>query len=642
MSKFSFRKFFKELFRHKNFFKISIYAFALVFAFSVFADSCSKADDNVDYSYKTDSFMTDVKVNEDYTYNVKETINVDFTSPKHGIFRYIPVSFGRYEIKNISVDGYVYDVNTDHKSNYKIVKIRIGDKDQYLTGKKKYVINYKIVGIKEKKNSPDFLYLDLIPTTWNSPIKYAKVNITVPKEIDWSKASIFYGGYGNKETIKDDSKFDIIPGYKKLTIEGKNLNANEGLTIKEDLGKGYWVGAKNYDAKKLFVSTIFVIVAILSILLWFRFGKKRDYVETVEFYPPENLTPTEIGYILDGHVDDKDILSMIVYFANKGYLKIEEKGKKSFKLIKVKEIDDREKRFAKVFFNSIFSSGDEVSTDNMPQDFGDKSIVVVDMLTGFYSGENSLFSKKSTISKWILMIVMVPMPLLFFRLAAMISNKDILTIIGGVISLVACVWLFVASILAKGRNSLSKSEKTVYGIIGLITLTVSIGSMIYTGIVLLEDIPIALVIGISYLITELLAVNMESRTKKSARLLGRILGFRNFIKTVELEKLKALVDEDPSYFYNILPYAYVFGLSERWINKFKNISVEPADWYSGESYAMFNTIVYLNMMNVMNNSLENIIDNQIAGNSDFGSPGDFSGGGGFSGGGFGGGGGGAW
>ena len=41
------------------------------------------------------------------------------------------------------------------------------------------------------------------------------------------------------------------------------------------------------------------------------------------------------------------------------------------------------------------------------------------------------------------------------------------------------------------------------------------------------------------------------------------------------------MEEDPSYFYNILPYAYVMGLTDKWIKAVENIAVPPADWYDG-------------------------------------------------------------
>ena len=64
-------------------------------------------------------------------------------------------------------------------------------------------------------------------------------------------------------------------------------------------------------------------------------------------------------------------------------------------------------------------------------------------------------------------------------------------------------------------------------------------------------------------------------------MLGRIRGFRRFLETAEKDRLEMLVEESPDYFYKILPYTYVLGISAKWIRKFDDIAVRPPDWYSG-------------------------------------------------------------
>ncbi len=44
--------------------------------------------------------------------------------------------------------------------------------------------------------------------------------------------------------------------------------------------------------------------------------------------------------------------------------------------------------------------------------------------------------------------------------------------------------------------------------------------------------------------------------------LVKLSGFRTFIE-VKLDRLNELVDENPAYFYDVLPYAYVFKLTDK-------------------------------------------------------------------------------
>ena len=41
-----------------------------------------------------------------------------------------------------------------------------------------------------------------------------------------------------------------------------------------------------------------------------------------------------------------------------------------------------------------------------------------------------------------------------------------------------------------------------------------------------------------------------------------------------------LVNENSTYFYDILPYTYVLGVSNKWIKKFESINVNPPTWYN--------------------------------------------------------------
>ena len=115
------------------------------------------------------------------------------------------------------------------------------------------------------------------------------------------------------------------------------------------------------------------------------------------------------------------------------------------------------------------------------------------------------------------------------------------------------------------------------------------------------------------------------------------MGFRNFIEAAEIGRINELVDENPSYFYDVLPYAYVFKLSNKWIKKFETIRIPEHIGYASHGVIAFD---YIRMNTLMHSIEKSTFDGISASNSDSG--GGFFSGGGFSGGGAGGGGGGAW
>ena len=132
---------------------------------------------------------------------------------------------------------------------------------------------------------------------------------------------------------------------------------------------------------------------------------------------------------------------------------------------------------------------------------------------------------------------------------------------------------------------------------------------------------------------------MPKRNPYGNEILGKIRGFRNFLVTARKEELERMVLENPTYFYDILPYTYVLGISKKWINKFESIAIKEPDWYMGHtafSISSFGVSIdtALNRADVMMSSAPS------SGGSSSGGGG--SSGGGSSGGGSGGGGGGSW
>ncbi len=124
---------------------------------------------------------------------------------------------------------------------------------------------------------------------------------------------------------------------------------------------------------------------------------------------------------------------------------------------------------------------------------------------------------------------------------------------------------------------------------------------------------------------------LPKRTKYGTEMLGKLRGLKDFLSTVEKDRIETMVEENPKFFYDILPFAYVLGVSDKWIKKFESISMEPPSWYDGPD--AFDMVMFGSFMSsTMSSANSSMISN----------PSSSSSGGGFSGGGSGGSGGGAW
>ena len=118
---------------------------------------------------------------------------------------------------------------------------------------------------------------------------------------------------------------------------------------------------------------------------------------------------------------------------------------------------------------------------------------------------------------------------------------------------------------------------------------------------------------------------MPKRTKYGNEMLGKIRGFKRFLETAEKEQLEALVEKNPEYFYNILPYTYALGVSDKWVKQFESISIKEPDWYDSQNGFSMNT--FGTFMNTTMSSVSTAMTESPSSDSGGGSSGGGSGGG---------------
>lgn len=610
--------------------------------------------------YFTNSYSVQTTVSENHVFHVKETIQVDFYEARHGIYRYIPYQSNLYEIKNIHVPGQTFKVSGETRVNddgtgsgYKV--IRIGNKDKTVTGAMTYTIEYDLVSFKDPDTDADYLAIDLFPPNWETSVPSFSASLSLPKSVDPSVFHVYYGAAGSKDEADPNGTIQssISEDGTRLQFSG-SIPPKYGITVRATLPDNYWVKPATHNYAIILWILVLIGFPAISILLWFFGGRDPKIVETVEFYPPENLTPAEIGYLIDGKLDPTDMSAMLLYYASKGYIKIHEYEKNKFRLSRTEKGGELkgEKRFSKTLFNGMFKdghtdSGEEhyVYLDKMPENYGESLSAASSALKNLYSGKNGVYTKRSKFFRFIASLLSIFYFSVGGKLAEFYSYKSLAQPISLIFALMFMLGVIYLSYVGDRYRGMSKSGKFFGILIGLLLWVIGLGmSTYYISYHFNHSGLLAIAMLIGGILLTVMTVLMKARTKRSAELLGKILGFQNFIKLAEYDRLKLLSDEDPEYFYHIMPYAYVLGMSTVWAEKFMKIQIAPPTWYSGYDGGYIFTPLWYGHFTThaaqgFTHSFYNLPDSGDFGS--FGGGGGFSGGG-FSGGGFGGGGGGSW
>lgn len=634
----------------------------------------SKTGKYTSEDYVIDSYNIDVVVNSDNSFDITETIDAYFNTARHGIYREIPLK----NTVNL-VDGKTYS-NTAKVTNINVSDaytrtteddncvLKIGNASSTITGEKRYVISYKYTLSRDNISDYDEFYYNLIGNGWTTYIGNITFKITMPKSFDAAKLGFSSGNYGSTAN-------NVTYSVKDKTITGSYhgiLGPSQSLTVRLALDNGYFNRASfhfDFNLKNLLIYVGPMICLILCYLLWYFKGKDKIAVETIEFYPPDNINSLEAAYIYGNKkVTPENITSLLIYLASKGYLEIIEDATddSKFTIKKVKEYDGNND-FEQKFFDGLFNCKDipnsiadvfvslvkndkkennnEVTSDDLMYHFYN---VVNDIKSDiFYNGIDDTYESGTTFFK--VLIAILALATIGFSLWLPVyiqyGELSLATVIIFSLLVYAVVLILINAYTTKDiTRILIAIFITVFMMFPAVTTFSSLAGPLVQEY--FSENAFALVIGAICTVSELvLMILMPKRTEHGNDLYGKLLGFRRFIETAEADQLKAEVKKNPQYFYNLIPYAYVLGISDVWVKKFESITLVPPTWYyrDGMDFDLTDFNHFMDI-SVYSNSVLTAAPSSSGSGYD-GGGGGFSGGssgGGFSGGGSGGGGGGSW
>ncbi len=531
---------------------------------------------NAEYFY-IEKYNVSVLLQRNSSAYFKEDILVNFHTARHGIFRYIPLVWHnhRLRIKLISLlssrDGIHY-----HKERFRKWKannwfyLKIGRKNKTIKGLKYYRIIYVI------KNAiiNDTFYWNIIGTGWKVPIKQANIKIYLPENINEKeiKFNCYKGKFGSIKQIPLKADGNI------LLTKNISLNPKEGITVKIYFPSNTFIPIPKYKVILWWFSDNFgffipIIALLIVSVLWFYYGKDEEKgTIVVQYKPPKNYTPAELGTLIDDRVDKKDIAATVVDLAVRGYLKIEksvEEGlfftkKDKFILIDTNKDPSHLKNHEKILHFALFKKGKRVDISELKKDknFYKEINRFKDSLYNYLSKKEHLYTVNPKLFRYSFLVV-------------------------GFL----CGWfgIFIGNI----------THRT----------DIIIGLLVSGGIF------------------ALFSLIMPQKSHKGTLIYRKILGFKEFLEKVEKDRLKKLSEEDPDIFSKMLPFAIAFGVEKKWAKKFEGFSINPPAWYHGYSHGgVFSTHDFVNSLQNDISSLSSSLGSSVGGGATGGGAGGGGGG----------------
>ncbi len=582
-------------------------------------------------AWEITSFDVSYVIQPDGSIDAKETIRVDWKSlQRRGILRDFfprvkcpnaiagaeqpinPCPAGadrkyQYDVRSVTrLDGTPWKYVTENVDGF--FRIRVGDADTFLTGRHDYVITYTLRGALDAYQNHDELYWD-VTGTWPVPITAFSMSVALPSGAELMTAC--YNGFSGSS--------EECPAFAEENIArfatSRPLFAFEQVTIAAGWQKGLINVPPPLMVDRASISDFFTFdnkewgALGLSFLLsigiifwsWWTHGRDRSYTSlyyltndanehtrplfarkdiVVEFLPPDDLKPAQMGVILDERADTLDVTATIVDLAVRGYLHITELPKKGWfgsndwKLTKLKD-NEGLNSFEKKVFSGLFTGGTtEVELSDLKYKFA----------------------------------------------TSLEKSKDL---------------LYDDAMKQKWFEVKPETARGIWVVVGMAMLILGIGLSILSatywarGLAFLGFLPGSFVMM-------LMARSMARRTAHGSEVLRRVLGFRIYIDTAE--KHMQDFNEQENIFARYLPYAIVFGCVGKWAKAFEGLESQAAQsisgWYSG--VGAFHVGSFSSGLQSFNSSVSSTLASTPSSSGGSGFSGGSSGGGG------GGGGGGSW
>lgn len=381
--------------------------------------------------------------------------------------------------------------------------------------------------------------------------------------------------------------------------------------------KAIVLSLSSFDFMLIILAVILAAVLIPFLVYYFKHRDKKELVTTVEFSSPDDMTPAEVGFLIDGVVDGADISSMLVYWAGKKFIEIS-KDKKNQKLIRlVDALPEDAKDYEKVLFNKIFGSDKEVFVNEISKKLGsDQTVAKVSTQIEKSVGEKYFDSKTITYRQFFICFFAT-----IFYFAVSYCGIMFYPVSGIFATITTGLFILCSDWVLNYYDYRHKNNAFKGRLISFVCFLILIGAIAAGCMILFIILKLyfeaffLLAICVVMFFSVLLSRNIRIYTKEGKEKLGKIIGFKEFIDTAEADRIKMMVEKNPNFYYDVLPYAYVLGVSDKWI---KNLDVVQNDYPNIVDKKMLaslivysillstTSIVILNILNVASSGFKSI------------------------------------
>jgi len=495
----------------------------------------------------TKSVRSSSVVSSNGSCDVTLTVTVYLDEPADGLTFPLPKNS-----KNISMNGKsvrTYESGSVLMADLSSIDGIMGD----------YTINfhYTIANVLQTVEKKLVMELPLL-SGFDYPVQEMEFSITLPGAITGNPS--FSSGYlknGVESIMSWNVGNNMITGFTTAPMQDRET-LTMTMQVDEDMFPGQLIIYREGNPEVTYMA----IVAAIALLYWILMMRCLPIIHQHRTTPPEGLTAGEIGSRLSAA--GVDLTMMVFSWAQMGYLRITPDKYGRVKLEKRMDMGNERTEFEMRVFHALFKQG------KVAEATGDYYARLCRKVAQTVSGAHEMYRRRAgniQIFRILCCIISILSGVCYgMNLALRPTWQTVWSIVFAVIGAITA-WgvqsgMYRFHIRGKISQYIGFVCGTVWILFGLLAGTVWVG---------VAAVAAQMLAGV--------AAAYGGRRSKLGRLhASQILGLRRYLKRVPKDQLQEIMDVNPDYFFDMLPYALALGVARPFARQFGNMEITPCTY----------------------------------------------------------------
>lgn len=495
---------------------------------------------------------TDCLVAGNGSCQVTQTVTIEFT----GIEQSLTIPLGA-NAKRASIAG--YHAQKTVEDGYTLFQLK---DDAGFAGSRTFTVTYTLSGLVTETDGEQTLNLPLLCPKWDYPIEHFSFTVTMPKDIE-TVPGFSSGYYG-----------DVIEDYMTAARQGAvllgdldtALKDHESLTMTLALGPRYFTGTYSGWSANWVAAAFCILFAVLALGYWFVTLRSPRLSVSSRSLPPDSALPCDLPFLLAGAKPDFNML--LCHWASLGYLSIAVDPQGHVSLLRHMYMGNERRGLECKLFAALFARADRC--DGASIHYKNTAKSAAGALARFWG--RRLYERRSG------------NVLVMRALAALCSGVALLSAASFLLPVLPLRWLVLALCFVLGAAMSACVQLAAIRWYLRHVPVLALGGACAVAMLVLGNLsgtfPLMLLAAALSALTGVLTRHGGQRSRAGGRLLGQVLGFRQFLRRVTPSHLLMRLQRDPQYFYRTLPYAEAMGLGAMFARKFGDTELDPCEWYN--------------------------------------------------------------